>query len=52
MGISPTNRQVTIIAFTIDRIVEDKIVETWTIWDQFHLLRQLGVFPVELLKAA
>jgi steroid delta-isomerase-like uncharacterized protein len=52
MGIPPTNSQVTITGITIDRIVEDKIVETWTNWDQFGLLQQLGVFPEELLKAA
>jgi steroid delta-isomerase-like uncharacterized protein len=52
MGISPTNRQVTITGITIDRIVDRRVAETWTNWDQFGLLQQLGVFPVELLQAA
>lgn len=41
-GLAPTNRQVTISGITIDRIVDEKIVETWTEWDLAGLLQQLG----------
>ena len=41
-GIAPTNRRVTISGITIDRVVDEKIVETWTNWDLAGLLQQLG----------
>ena len=41
-GIAPTNRRVTISGITIDRVVDEKIVETWTNWDLMGLLQQLG----------
>jgi steroid delta-isomerase-like uncharacterized protein len=41
-GIAPTSRRIVISGITIDRIVDDKIVETWTQWDLMGLFQQLG----------
>ena len=41
-GIAPTNRRVTISGITIDRVVDEKIVETWTNMDLAGLMQQLG----------
>jgi predicted ester cyclase len=30
---------------TIDRFSDGKVVEEWSIWDERHLYRQLGVEP-------
>ena len=41
LGIAPTNRRVAFSGITIDRIVDEKIVETWTNYDLAGLLQQL-----------
>ena len=44
-GIPPTGRHVTVTAMSIDQIVGEKVVESWTIYDARGLLQQLGVIP-------
>jgi steroid delta-isomerase-like uncharacterized protein len=41
-GIAPTNKRVTFSGITIDRVVDEKIVETWASCDLRGLLQQLG----------
>ena len=45
LGIAPTGKQATVTGITIDRIVDGRIVESWTNWDTLGLLQQLGVVP-------
>jgi steroid delta-isomerase-like uncharacterized protein len=42
-GISPTGRKGVITGITINRTSNGKIIEGWTNWDTFGLLKQLGV---------
>jgi steroid delta-isomerase-like uncharacterized protein len=44
-GIPATGKQSTVTGMTIDRIVEGRIVESWTNWDTLGLLQQLGALP-------
>jgi steroid delta-isomerase-like uncharacterized protein len=45
MGIAPTGKEATVTGLTLERIKDGKIVESWTNWDTFGLMRQLGVIP-------
>lgn len=45
LGIAPTGKQATVTGITIDRIVDGRFTESWTNWDTFGLLQQLGVVP-------
>ena len=45
MGMSATGKQATVTGITIDRIVDGRFVESWTNWDTFGLMQQLGVVP-------
>ena len=45
MGMPATGKQATVTGITIDRIVDGRIVESWTNWDTLGLLQQLGVVP-------
>jgi len=45
MGIPPTGRQARVTGIGIDRIAGGKIVESWSNFDQFGMLQQLGVVP-------
>jgi steroid delta-isomerase-like uncharacterized protein len=42
-GMPPTGRSTSATGITIDKIVDGKIVESWTQWDNFGLMQQLGV---------
>jgi len=42
-GMPPTGRTITSSGITIDKIVDGKIVESWTQWDNLGLMQQLGV---------
>jgi steroid delta-isomerase-like uncharacterized protein len=42
-GIAPTGRSVKVTGIWIHRIVGDKIVESWNVWDNLGLLQQIGV---------
>jgi predicted ester cyclase len=44
-GISPTGKQVTIAAITIERVADGKIVEHWINFDALGMMQQLGVVP-------
>ena len=45
MGMSATGKHATVSGITIDRIVDGRIVESWTNWDTLGLMQQLGVVP-------
>ena len=45
MGIPPTGKQVSFTGIEIDRIEEDKIVESWFSSDLLGFLQQLGAIP-------
>lgn len=45
MGIPGTGKEVEVTGITIDRFSDGKIVESWTNWDTFGLLQQLGAVP-------
>jgi steroid delta-isomerase-like uncharacterized protein len=45
MGMSATGKQATVTGITVDRIVDGRIVESWTNWDTLGLMQQLGVVP-------
>jgi predicted ester cyclase len=44
-GIPPTGKPVTISGSVVDRIVDGKIVEHWSLIDTMGLMQQLGVIP-------
>ncbi len=44
-GIAPTGKPVSISASVVDRIVDGKIVEHWSVMDTMGLMQQLGVIP-------
>jgi steroid delta-isomerase-like uncharacterized protein len=44
-GFPATGKEATVTGMTIDRIVDGRIVESWTNWDTLGLLQQLGVVP-------
>jgi steroid delta-isomerase-like uncharacterized protein len=45
LGIPPTNRQVSVPAVHITRLVEGTIREHWSLMDDLGLMQQLGVVP-------
>jgi steroid delta-isomerase-like uncharacterized protein len=45
MGIPPTGKQITVTGTNTYRIASGKIVEQRSDYDQWGLMRQLGVFP-------
>jgi steroid delta-isomerase-like uncharacterized protein len=45
MGIPPTGKSVKVDGVWIHRIANNKIVESWNVWDTLGLLQQLGVVP-------
>lgn len=46
MGIPPTGKSINVSAISIYRFEGDKCVELWTEFDQFGMMQQLGVIPV------
>jgi steroid delta-isomerase-like uncharacterized protein len=42
-GLPATGRKTTTSGITIDKVIDGKIVETWTQWDNLGLMRQVGV---------
>src|SRR5215217_5713347 len=42
MGIPPTGKEVQFTGISVYRIEEGKIAESWTVEDQFGLMRQIG----------
>jgi len=45
MGMAATGKQATVTGITIDRIMDNRIAESWTNWDTLGMLQQLGVVP-------
>jgi steroid delta-isomerase-like uncharacterized protein len=45
MGMAATGKQAIVTGITIDRIVDGRLVESWTNWDTLGLMQQLGVIP-------
>lgn len=50
-GVPPTGKVVEVMALILWRFEEGKVVENWTVADQFGLFQQLGVLPATLLGA-
>jgi steroid delta-isomerase-like uncharacterized protein len=46
MEMSPTGKTIQVSGVEVLRIVDGRIVEEWTNWDQLGLLRQLGAVPL------
>jgi steroid delta-isomerase-like uncharacterized protein len=44
-GIPATGRKVRVDAITIHRMADNRIAETWEVWDTLGLLQQIGVVP-------
>ena len=44
-GMPATNKSATLTGITISRLVNGKVVETWTNFDTLGMLQQLGVVP-------
>jgi predicted ester cyclase len=44
-GIPPTGKNAEVFGTWIHRIENNKIVESWNVWDTLGLLQQLGVVP-------
>jgi steroid delta-isomerase-like uncharacterized protein len=45
LDLLPTNKHGEVTGISIARFADGKVVETWTEWDNFGLLQQLGVAP-------
>jgi steroid delta-isomerase-like uncharacterized protein len=45
-GIPATGKSSTVTGINVDRIVNGKLVESWSIFDQFGMMQQLGVIPM------
>ena len=45
MGISPTDKEMTMTGITMGRIASGKIVEAWNNLDAVGMLQQLGIIP-------
>ncbi len=52
MGIKPTGKKVTLTGIEIHRIENGRIAESWTNWDQYGLMQQIGVITPVRKKAA
>jgi len=53
LGISPTNKKVSVVGITIHQIADGKILDSQAIWDAIGLLQQLGVeLPIKLERRA
>jgi predicted ester cyclase len=44
-GVTPTGKRIEFIGQSIDRVVEDRIVESWVEVDMLGVMRQLGAVP-------
>jgi predicted ester cyclase len=42
MGLQPTNKHISWMAVSIDRIEGGKIIEEWGCWDMYGMMQQLG----------
>lgn len=44
-GLPATGKQATVSGISIDRYESGRVVESWTNWDTFGLMQQLGAIP-------
>lgn len=44
-GIPPTGHDIRVDAIAVHRVVDDRIAETWEVWDTLGFLQQLGAVP-------
>lgn len=49
-GIPATNKKINVTGIITSKFKDSKIVETWSLFDQFGLMQQLGVIPTETKK--
>jgi steroid delta-isomerase-like uncharacterized protein len=45
MGVAPSGNRVEIAGMTVNRVSEDKIAETWTLYDALGMMQQIGAIP-------
>jgi steroid delta-isomerase-like uncharacterized protein len=45
MGVAPSGNRVEIAGMTVNRVSEDKIEETWTLYDALGMMQQIGAIP-------
>jgi steroid delta-isomerase-like uncharacterized protein len=45
MGMPPSGKPTTVTGIDIYRVVDGRVVESWTNWDALGLMQQLGVIP-------
>ena len=51
LGVPATGKSSTVTGIAVDRIANEKIAESWGIFDQFGMMQQLGVIPKPELAA-
>ncbi|MEO7352505.1 MAG: ester cyclase [Marmoricola sp.] len=44
-GIPPTGKSISVDAISIHQVVENKVAESWQVWDTLGLLQQIGAVP-------
>ena len=44
-GQPPTGNQISISAYIIDRFIDGKIAEHWSLFDMLSMMQQLGIIP-------
>lgn len=45
LGVAPTHRQVTVTGLTVDKFLDERIVEAWEVFDALGMMRQMGAVP-------
>jgi steroid delta-isomerase-like uncharacterized protein len=41
--IPPTGKAIKISGLILDRVIDDKVIERWELWDQMGMIQQLGL---------
>jgi steroid delta-isomerase-like uncharacterized protein len=50
LPVPPTNQALTICGMSACRVLHGKIVESWNVWDQMGMARQLGLLPGQIAE--
>jgi predicted ester cyclase len=50
LPVPPTNKSLTICGMSSCRVLNGKVVETWNIWDQIGMARQLGLVQGQIAE--
>jgi predicted ester cyclase len=45
-GLAPTGKQVVVAGINFHRVIDGNIVSEWDAWDQFGMMKQLGVLQI------